>query len=105
MSAQFLRRRSDLAREQACREVELSVTRMAKLVLHASALADRTEAMSTADLETGRRRRERVLVLRRAAESGERAIRRIGMSAMSEPIDDQRSDVSYGGRRRSDVQR
>ena len=81
LSTRFLRRSSAAAREQACLEVEVSVSRLAKLVLHASALADRMEAIPASDLDSVRRRRERVRVLRGAAEAGERAIRDIGLAA------------------------
>lgn len=47
LQSRFLHRRSHLAREQALRELEVTVQQVANLVLNASALADRMEAKAT----------------------------------------------------------
>lgn len=66
----------DLAREAATRNVELAVQQVANLVLNVSALADRMEARQAGNLDEARERRERVKVLRDAAQAGREAIRR-----------------------------
>lgn len=71
------RPRSDRALEHACQEVEATVSRVAKLVLHASALADRMETTAAADPHTAVQRRERVRLLRAAAEAGRRTISQV----------------------------
>lgn len=76
MSGRFLRHRSQLAREEAVRTLEISVQRVANLVLNASALADRMEARPTKSLDEARERKVRVKVLRDAARAGQQAIRR-----------------------------
>ena len=79
MSPPLLHSGSDHALEQACRDAEVLVSRVAKLVLHASALAARMEAMPVAaDLRAAHQRSERVRVLRDAAEAGRRSITRAG---------------------------
>ena len=74
MARRFLLRRSQTAREQAQRQVEVSVEAIATLVALATSLADRMDAMPSAGLDRDRERRARVQVLRRSAEAGRRTL-------------------------------
>ena len=74
--ADFLRHRSQVARDTAVQDVETTVQQLAKLVLNASALIDRMEARPARDNEEARERAARVKVLRDAAHAGREAIRR-----------------------------
>lgn len=75
MAGRFMLRRSEVAREQAQRNVEVvSAETIAKFVAHVTALADRMDAMPSAGLDRDRDRRARVEVLRRAAEAGTRTL-------------------------------
>ena len=71
------------ALEQACREVEGTVSRLAKIVLHASALADRMDAVAGTDAPLDQGQSESVRVLRQAAEAGRRAISQVGLAVSS----------------------
>ena len=82
MRTPFLPNESDHALEVACRAVEGEVSRLAKLVLHASALADRMDA-GAAGQPTSPRHSDSVRVLRQAAEAGRQAIARTGAAAWS----------------------
>ena len=82
--------RSSEALEGACRDVEATVSRVAKVVLHASALADRMDTAAATDPHTTRQRQERVRVLRGAAEAGRRTILQVQLAAG--PGDDVRAD-------------
>lgn len=62
----------ELALDGACRDVEATIARVAKLVLHASALADRMDRVT--DPDTTPQRQQRVRVLRDAAEAGRRTM-------------------------------
>lgn len=73
---------SDRALEAACRDVECEVSRLAKLVLHASALADRMDATAVVQ-PTSPNHGDHVRVLRQAAEAGREAICRTGAAAWS----------------------
>lgn len=74
MDGLFRLHRSAVARQQAAGHVEVSAEKIADLVALATSLADRTEAMPSLGVERDRDRRERVLVLRRAAEAGQRTL-------------------------------
>ena len=74
VAGRFLLRRSQVAREQAQRTVDASTEKIANLVALATSLADRTEALPSAGLDGDRERRDRVLVLRRAADAGRPAL-------------------------------
>ena len=63
--------------DDACRDVEDTVSRIAKVVLHASALADRIDTMAAAEPHSTPQRQERLRVLRGAAEAGRRTIERV----------------------------
>jgi hypothetical protein len=60
------------ALEQACQDVEGTVSRLAKIVLHASALADRMDAVAGTGAPLDQGQSESVRVLRQAAEAGRR---------------------------------
>jgi hypothetical protein len=76
MRGPHARRASERALDDVCRDVEATVCRIAKLVLHASALADRMDR--TADVPAdGRVAGERVRVLREAAEAGRRTLAQV----------------------------
>jgi hypothetical protein len=81
MRTPFLPSDSVGALEQACQDVEGTVSRLAKLVLHASALADRMDAVELTDPPLDHGRSEHVRVLRQAAEAGRRAIAEAGLAA------------------------
>ncbi len=83
MRAPFLPPDADGALDTACRDVEGEVSRLAKLVLHASALADRMEAPAMADPPGRPGHSDHVRVLRQAAEAGRRAISQAGHAARS----------------------
>lgn len=83
MTAPFLRHDADSALEQACREVEGTVSRLAKIVLHASALAERMDAAAGTELRASPRHSEHVRVLRQAAEAGRQAISRTAVELRS----------------------
>ena len=70
----FLLRRSKAVRRQAERDVDDSAQAITTLVALATSLADRMDAMPSAGLERDRARRDRVDVLRRAAEVGRRTL-------------------------------
>jgi hypothetical protein len=74
MGGRFLLRRSQAAREQAQRTVEASAEQIGTFIALATTLADRMEAMPSAGLTRDRERRERVDVLRRTAEAGNRTL-------------------------------
>lgn len=94
MSGRFLVRRSQVAREQAQRTIDVSTEKIANLVALATSLADRTEAMPSAGLDGDRQRRDRVRVLRRAAEAGRQALDARDRLPRS---DDQDTQQSSGG--------
>ena len=83
MRTPFLPSDADRALDQACRDVEGTVSRLAKIVLHASALAERLAAAAPADPPARHEQREHVRVLRRAAEAGRQAISQAGLAASS----------------------
>lgn len=101
MPDSFLRPASEVERERACREVEDSIRRIATLVLHASALAERMDALAATDVPSGPSRPDRVRALRAAAAAGEHAICRIALAAMTEPAE-QRAVGSVPGMRAVD---
>ena len=74
MAGRFLLRRSEAARDQAQRNVDASVAKIAALVALVTSLADRMEAMPSAGLDRDRERRARVQVLRRTAAAGVRTL-------------------------------
>ena len=74
MAGRFVLRRSELAREQARRQVAASVERVTTLVALVTTLADRMDALPSAGLDGDRERRARVRVLRRTAEAGQRTL-------------------------------
>ena len=80
MPVTFLRHRSQVAREEAVRTLEVSIERLSKLVLNVTALAERVEDRPVRDLQEARRRRQRVQVLRDTAAAGQEAIRRLTAS-------------------------
>lgn len=92
LSGQFLRHRSQVAREAAIRNLEIAVQRVASLVLNASSLADRLEAMPSTDLDKARDRKARVKVLRDAASAGQAAIERSTAHLAGEPVAEVDSD-------------
>lgn len=92
MPLTFLRHRSQVAREEAVRALEVGVERLSKLVLNVTALADRLEARPVRDLEEARQRRQRVQVLREAARSGEEALRRLTANLAGAPSEDDVDD-------------
>ena len=73
-------RSSTYALDQACTDADAMVTRIARFVLHASALAERMDGMPVTDLRAAHLRAERVLALQVAAGAGRRAISRIGLA-------------------------
>lgn len=74
MAGRFLLRRSEVAREQAQRTLLVSTEKIANLVALATSLANRTEAMPSVGLAGDRDRRDRVRLLRRAAEAGQQTL-------------------------------
>ena len=74
MRGSSTRRTHEDALDRACRDVEQTVSRVAKLVLHASALADRMDAMAAAGPQTAAQRQARLRLLRDAAEAGRRTL-------------------------------
>lgn len=71
MDGRFRLHRLAVARQQAAGHVEVSAKKIADLISLATSLADRMEAMPSVGLDRDRERRERVRVLRRAAEAGQ----------------------------------
>jgi len=90
--------------EQACRDVEDSIRRIAAIVLHASALAERMDAPAVTDVPSRRARPDRVRALRAAAAAGEHAIRRIALAAMTDSAEQQAVARVPDMRSRSSVQ-
>ena len=87
MRGPSLQQTSARALEQACRDVEATVSRVAKVVLHASALADRLEMTAAGEPLLALQRQERIRVLRGAAEAGRRRIRRVELAAVPADAD------------------
>jgi hypothetical protein len=77
----LLRRRPERALDAACREVEATVSRVTRIVLHASALADRLDAGAAVDGPLGPVQAGHVRVLREAAESGRRVVQQLALAA------------------------
>lgn len=76
MRGPHVRRASERALDEVCRDVEATVCRVAKLVLHASALADRMDRTAGVPADGGAAA-ERVRVLREAAEAGRRTLAQV----------------------------
>jgi hypothetical protein len=87
MRGSILRQTSEEALERACRDVEATVSRVAKVVLHASALADRIDTTAPTEAHTALQRQERLRVLRGAAEAGRRTIWQVELAAVSAGAD------------------
>lgn len=71
----------ELDLERSCREVEAAVSRVAKVVLLASALAEQVDARSAVDPAVAAQRPGRVRLLRDAAEAGRRTISELAAPA------------------------
>lgn len=80
MAGRFRLRRSEVARAQAQRNLEVSDEQVAKFVALATTLADRMAAMPSAGLDRDRDRHARVQILRRTAEAGRRTLAARGHS-------------------------
>lgn len=81
MSGSSLRPASEDALDRACRDVEETVSRVAKVVLHASALADRMDALAPAGASPAPQHQERLRLLRGAAEAGRRTLGQVPLAA------------------------
>lgn len=71
--------------EAACREVEATVSRVTRIVLHASALADRLDAGAAVTGPLGPVQAGHVRVLRDAADSGRRVVQQLALAADQGP--------------------
>lgn len=89
MRGPSLQQTAEDALEQACRAVETTVSRVAKVVLHASALADRFELTTPEEPLLALQCQERVRVLRSAAEAGRRTIWQVELAAVAVDADTQ----------------
>ncbi len=70
------------ALDAACREVETTVSRVTRIVLHASALADRLDAAAALSGPPGPTAAGHVLVLRDAAERGRLVVEQLALRAL-----------------------
>ena len=84
MRGPLLRRRTDPALDTACQVVETTVSRVAKLVLHASALADRMELAAAVTGPLSPEQARHLRVLRTTADTGRQVLLPIGLAAASE---------------------
>lgn len=75
-----LRQTHEDALDRACRDVEQTVSRVARLVLHASALADRMDAMAVDGPHAAAQRQARLRLLRDAAEAGRRTLGQVPLA-------------------------